>query len=515
MSLIILQNYVNRDSHRPSAPNFSPWKTTLEIASGIKSASGFDTSLKLAVPKGALLEPPGKTYSPWSKKSYGGATGKAGDVIGRKSEKSGSQVRSAVSQSVSTTKNYAPWSKQTGESVTKSVSASSKAVAAGSRNYSPFSRVGDIARKARGSGLEESKPVAATVTKAITSSPVTSSLPNKSYAPWAKQTKRTEAAVSGNLQTKSSTTLSSTAVKGNEIVSAGKTYAPWKKYGAASASTPASSTRVAVASSSPIVSDKVSSAVSASAPSSRNYSPFSSVGDIARRAQGLVSSATQVAVATAKSVVSDTVKSYQTSSSRKSYAPWAAKSKATFAAPPVSASATVKSSTKIDAASQKSHVGALGGSAPGPKTYAPWNKYGAASSTQSSPSRPVVLSTAASERVPSPIVSSAINRNYSPYGKVNPKPDVATALIAKPVPSPAVSVVNKHLSSGPVEASVKRTYSPWSTKAKYTGVNIEQMANNIAVAAANAQARVEAAVKGKSELARPVSGRGRKLAVVA
>jgi len=226
LSLIILQNYVNRDSHRPSAPNFSPWKTTLEIASGIKSASGFDTSLKLAVPKGALLEPPGKTYSPWSKKSYGGATGKAGDVIGRKSEKSGSQVRSAVSQSVSTTKNYAPWSKQTGESVTKSVSASSKAVAAGSRNYSPFSRVGDIARKARGSGLEESKPVAATVTKAITSSPVTSSLPNKSYAPWAKQTKRAEATVSGNLQTKASTTLSSTAVKGNEIVSAGKTYAP-------------------------------------------------------------------------------------------------------------------------------------------------------------------------------------------------------------------------------------------------------------------------------------------------
>ena len=165
----------------------------------------------------------GKTYAPWKKYSAASASTPS------------SSTRVAATSSSS--------------SVSDKVSSAVRAFASSNRNYSPFSKVGDIERKAQGSGVGDSNPVAATVTKAVSSIPVT----------------------------KASTTLSTSAVKGDQIVSAGKTYAPWRKYGPESPTTPTSSTRVAATSSSSSVSDKVSGAVRASAPSSRNYSPFLSL----------------------------------------------------------------------------------------------------------------------------------------------------------------------------------------------------------------------------------------------
>eukprot|EP01042_Synura_sphagnicola_P011468 gene11468-14648_t len=240
-----------------------------------------------------------RSYAPWKKYSAASSPSPFNPSLVADTPSSpvvSDKVSNAVGASAPGSRNYSPFSKVAGNAkygtsastpsssarvavtssspiVSDKVSGAVRASAPSSQNYSPFSKVGDIERKARGSGVRDSNPVAATVTKAVNPIPVT----------------------------RASTTRPSSAVKGDQIASAGKTYAPWKKYGAASASTPSSSTRVAAISSSPIVSDKVSGAVRASAPSTRNYSPFSKVGDIERKARGSgVGDSNPVAAATTK-----------------------------------------------------------------------------------------------------------------------------------------------------------------------------------------------------------------------
>ena len=270
-----------------------------------------------------------KSYAPWTKKSK-----EIEAWVKPLVEKESSQPKVYITPALdvmtsSIKKSYAPWkvyaagsSSAPGLARTISTSASPivseegssnvRSSTPGSRNYSPYRKVETMSPIVPGPLSPATKEAVALssseVSVSLDSDPTRSA--KKSYSPWSTKSKY------GNNGVTVGGTGPVVSLKGNEIVQSGKvsssntahserakTYAPWKKYGTVSSSSP-SSGAVAATSASPLVSEKVSSNIISSIPGSRSYSPYKKVKDMSPIVPGPLTPESREAVALSSSELS-------------------------------------------------------------------------------------------------------------------------------------------------------------------------------------------------------------------